>query len=146
MSVGNDFQPSVSLLIFFAFGLGMTWVVVVLVAFDLVGQTKSPLKHWPLVEPLWGFEFSRPRYRSNRLHHNFPFQDIPKEEGVFVLNVKNYDEAVKANQYLLVYFYAPWCGHCKAFTPGTAVESNNLTYSRIIQLNFVRMKQHCLFS
>ena len=38
---------------------------------------------------------------------------------MFVLTAKNYDEADKANEYLLVYFYAPWCGHCKAFSPGT---------------------------
>lgn len=34
-----------------------------------------------------------------------------------MLTDKNYDEGVKQFQYLLVYFYAPWCGHCKAFGP-----------------------------
>lgn len=44
-------------------------------------------------------------------------QEIEKDEGIYVLTEKNYDEGVKHFQYLLVYFYAPWCGHCKAFGP-----------------------------
>ena len=44
-------------------------------------------------------------------------QEIEKDEGIYVLTDKNYDEGVKQFQYLLVYFYAPWCGHCKAFGP-----------------------------
>jgi len=42
---------------------------------------------------------------------------FPKDEGVYVLTDKNYDDAVKEFKYMLVYFYAPWCGHCKAFGP-----------------------------
>ena len=33
---------------------------------------------------------------------------IEKSEGIFILNEKNYDKAVKEFDYLLVYFYAPW--------------------------------------
>ena len=43
---------------------------------------------------------------------------FPKDEGIYVLTEKNYDDAVKEFKYMLVYFYAPWCGHCKAFGPG----------------------------
>ena len=32
---------------------------------------------------------------------------IEKSEGIFILNEKNYDKAVKEFDYLLVYFYAP---------------------------------------
>ena len=33
---------------------------------------------------------------------------IEKTEGIFILNEKNYDKAVKEFDHLLVYFYAPW--------------------------------------
>lgn len=47
----------------------------------------------------------------------FLFQDIEKDEGIFVLTDKNYEKAVKEYPNLLVQFYAPWCGHCKALGP-----------------------------
>ncbi|XP_053327376.1 protein disulfide-isomerase A2 isoform X2 [Spea bombifrons] len=43
--------------------------------------------------------------------------DILEEDNVLVLNKRNFDKALQEYPFLLVEFYAPWCGHCQELSP-----------------------------
>ncbi|XP_074276196.1 protein disulfide isomerase-like 1-4 [Silene latifolia] len=54
--------------------------------------------------------------------------DMPAvdEKDVVVLKERNFTDVVENNKYVMVEFYAPWCGHCQSLAPEYAAAATQL--------------------
>ena len=45
------------------------------------------------------------------------YDNFPLDNNTIILTDSTYEKAIKQYKYLMIFFFAPWCPHCKTFEP-----------------------------
>lgn len=64
----------------------------------------------------------------------------PKDHVVELTAANFQDQVVKSNDFWIVEFYAPWCGHCKSLAPEWVKAANAL--AGVVRVGAVNMDEH----